>query len=46
MSFQTFITSFQKFEINSYCVDQKHYSATKNIVGDKTFKKLVKRLNY
>ena len=29
--------SFQKLETYSYCVGQKHYSATKNIVGDITF---------
>ena len=29
--------SFQKFKTNSYCVDQKHYSGTKNIVGEITF---------
>ena len=29
--------SCQKFKINSYCVGQKHYSGTKNIVGEKTF---------
>ena len=26
--------SFQKFKINSFCVGQKHYSGTKNIVGE------------
>ena len=26
--------SFQKFRTNSYCVGQKHYSGTKNIVGE------------
>ena len=28
--------SFQKFKTNSYCVGQKHYSGTKNIVGEIT----------
>ena len=28
--------SFQKFKSNSYCVGQKHYSGTKNIVGEIT----------
>ena len=31
--------SFQKFETNSFCVGQKHYSGTKNIVGEITHKK-------
>ena len=31
--------SFQKFKTNSYCVGQKHYSGTKNIVGEITFNK-------
>ena len=26
--------SFQKFKTNSYCVGQKHYSGTKNFVGE------------
>ena len=29
--------SFQKFKTNIYGVGQKHYSGTKNIVGEKTF---------
>ena len=31
--------SFQKFKTNSYCVGQKHYSGTKNIVGEITLNK-------
>ena len=31
--------SFQKFKANSYCVGQKHYSGTKNIVGEITLNK-------
>ena len=31
--------SFQKFKTNSYCVGQKHYSATKNILGEITLNK-------
>ena len=31
--------SFQKFKTNSYCVGQKHYSGTKNIVGEIRFNK-------
>ena len=32
--------SFQKFKTDSFCVgQQKHYSATKNIVGEITFNK-------
>ena len=31
--------SFQKYKINSYCVAQKHYSGTKNVVGEITFNK-------
>ena len=27
--------SFQKFVANLFCVGQKHYSATSNIIGDK-----------
>ena len=35
--------NFQKLETNSFCVGQKHYSPTKNIVGKMTFnKKIVK----
>ena len=30
---------FQKSEPNSFCVDQQHYSGTKNIVGEITFNK-------
>ena len=30
---------FQKFKTISYCVGQKHYSGTKNIVGQITFNK-------
>ena len=30
---------FQKFKTNSYCVGQKHYSGTKNIVGEITLNK-------
>ena len=29
--------SFQKFKLISYCVGQKHYSGTKNVVGEITF---------
>ena len=29
----------QKFETNSYCVGQKHYSGTKNFIGEITFNK-------
>ena len=29
--------SFQKFKTNSFCVRQKHYSASKNIAGGITF---------
>ena len=37
--------SFQKLETNSFCVGQKHYSPTKNIVGKMTFsKKTVKEI--
>ena len=28
--------SFQRFKTNYYCVGQKHYSGTKNIVGEIT----------
>ena len=39
--------SFKKFKSDSYCVGQKHYSGTKNIVGEITFnKKLVEKLSY
>ena len=31
--------SFQKFKTNSYCNGQKHYSGTKNIVGEITYNK-------
>ena len=31
--------SFQKFITNSCCVDQKHYSGTKNIGGEITINK-------
>ena len=31
--------SFQKFKTNSYCLGQKHYSGTKNIVGEITLNK-------
>ena len=31
--------SFQKFKTNSYCVVQKHYSGTKNIIGEITVNK-------
>ena len=31
--------SFQKFKTNSFCVGQKHYFGTKNIVGEITFYK-------
>ena len=31
--------SFQKNKTDSYCVDQKHYSGTKNTVGEMTFNK-------
>ena len=31
--------SFQKFKTNSYCVGQKHCSATKNITGEITINK-------
>ena len=30
---------FQKFKTNSYCVGQKHYSGTKNIIGEITLNK-------
>ena len=31
--------SFQKYKTNSYCVGQKHYSGTKNIIGELTLNK-------
>ena len=31
--------SFQKFKTSSYCVGQKHYSGTKNIIGEITLNK-------
>ena len=31
--------SFQKIKTKSYCVGQKHYSGTKNIVGEITLNK-------
>ena len=31
--------SFQKFKTNSFCVGQKHYSGTKNIIGEITLNK-------
>ena len=31
--------SFQKFKTNSYCIGQKHYSGTKNIIGEITLNK-------
>ena len=31
--------SFQKFKTNSYCVGQKHYSGTKNIICEITLNK-------
>ena len=37
--------SFQKLKTSSFCVGQKHYSPTKNIVGKMTFiKKTVKEI--
>ena len=35
--------SFQKFKTNSYCVGQKHYSGTKNIIGEITLNKKTSR---
>ena len=32
--------SFPKFKTNGYCVGQKHYSRTKNIVREITFNKI------
>ena len=37
--------SFHKFKTNSYCVGQKHYSATKKIVGEITPNKKTGREN-
>ena len=37
--------SFQKFKTNSYCVGQKHYSGTKNIIGELTLNKKTGREN-
>ena len=39
--------NFQEFKMNKFCVGQKHYSGTKNIVGEITFhkKKPVEELN-
>ena len=31
--------SFQKYKTDSFCVGQKHYSGSKNIVGEITFNK-------
>ena len=31
--------SFRKFKTNSFCVGQKHYSGTKNIIGEITLNK-------
>ena len=31
--------SFQKFKTNSYCLGQRHYSATKNITGEIAYNK-------
>ena len=31
--------SFQKSKVNSFCVDQKHYSGTKIIAGEITINK-------
>ena len=35
--------SFQKYKTSSYCVRQKHYSGTKNIVGEITLNKKLGR---
>ena len=40
-----FQMSFQIFKNKSYCVDQKHDSGTKNIVGDITYNKKSGREN-
>ena len=37
--------SFQKFKTNSYCVGQKHYSGTKNIIAEITLNKNTGREN-
>ena len=37
------INDLQKFKTNSYCVGEKHYSATKDIVGDITFIKKTRK---
>ena len=37
--------SFQKFRTNSFCVGQKHYSGTKNFVGEITLNKKTGREN-
>ena len=31
--------SFQKFKTTSYCLGQRHYSGTKNIIGEIAFNK-------
>ena len=31
--------SFQKFKTNSYCLGRRHYSATKNITGERAYNK-------
>ena len=36
--------SFQKFKTFSFCVGQKHYSGTRNLVGEITFKKTGKEI--
>ena len=36
--------SFRKFKTNSYSVGQKHYSSTKNIVGEITLKKTGRKI--
>ena len=35
--------SFEKFKSNSFCVGQKHYSGTENIVGEITLNKKTDR---
>ena len=37
--------NFQRIKNNSYCFGQKHYSGTKNIVGDIRFKKTGREIN-
>ena len=37
--------SFQKFKTNSYCVGQKHFSGTKNIIGEIRLNKKTGREN-